>query len=433
MTISANIIKESIKDQKNDYGTNNQKNNDGGDSSIDDAIYRESAALKIIAHRESGEKLKKWLSQIENRQLDGIPMIVMEYTTILFRLQQQQRKQLCSLDLLTRLENCRAQGYTDLVGIQPVQNNEYWRLPKKVLRKVSREEAIFHQALYHSGVHRFIGSIRIILADYIVKRRDILYLLALITALYVPAAFTVLVGLCLGYIFSSITEFVIHRYVAHAVNQKKEKFSSLGKLGHYMTLLYTEHSVHHGSVTRNYTEIFAPEDVDKTGDYAKRDARKKQVEEWVLKQGGEPLLKSVQKSLYGLTSSNLLRTHLFFVPSAIILAFLSHEVVQAIGLQPGLVFDASVFILSLIWIANSTLYHVYLHMPREVGLKKANPLLRWYLKTRLSNFIAQSHRTHHTMRGRVNQNLTPFADYFVAWSPINIADLVDLRKRKTFY
>jgi len=431
MTISSNIIQESIKDQNNDYGTDNQENNN--DSNIDGTVCRETEALVIIENRESGEKLKRWLSQIENRQIDGDPMTVMEYTTILFRLQQQQRKQLCSLDLLTRLEDCRAKGYTDLVGIQPVQNNENWRLPRKVLRKASREEAIFHQALYHSGVHRLIGSIRIILADYIAKRRDILYLLALITALYVPAAFTVLVGLSLGYVFASITEFVIHRYVAHAVNQKKEAFSTYGKIGHYMTLLYTEHSVHHGSVTRHYTEIFAPEDIDKTRDYDKRDARKKQVEEWVLKQGGEPLLKSVQKSLYGLTSSNLLRTHLFFVPGAIILTFLSHLAVQAIGLQPGLVFDASVLLLSLVWVANSTLYHVYLHMPREAGLKKANPLLRWYLKTRLSNFIARSHRTHHTMRGRVNQNLTPFTDYFVAWSPINIADLVDLRKRKTFY
>jgi len=432
MSIYSNTKKETIRDQKNNVGINNQEKTDDI-CFIDGAICRESAALEIIEHRESGEKLKLWLSHIERRQLNGISMTVMEYTTILFRLQQQQRKQLCSLDLLTRLENCRAKGYTVLVGSQPVQNNENWRLPKKVLRKASREEALFHQALYHSGVHKFMGSTQIILADYIGKQRDIFYLLALITALYIPAVFTVLVGLCLGYIFASITEFGIHRYVAHAVSRKKREFSTYGKIGHYMTLLYTEHSVHHGSVRCNYTEIFAPADINNTGDYAKRDARKNQVEKWVLKQGGEPLLKSVRKSLYGLTSANLMRTHLFFVPSSILLTFLSHKVAQAIGLQTGLIFDASVFILSLIWIANSTLYHVYLHMVREEGLKKANPLLRWYLKTRLSNFIARSHRTHHTMGGRVNQNLTPFTDYFVAWSPINISDLVDLRKRKTFY
>jgi len=401
--------------------------------SIGNTTCRESEAVEVIEHSESSKKLNSWLSQIESHQLNGIPMTVMEYTAIVYWLQQLERKQLISLDLLARLESFRRKGFIELVGHQPAKANESWRLPNKVLRKASREEILFHQALFHSGVHGILGSMRIILTDYIAKRRDIFYLLALLASLYVPAVFTVLVGILTGHIFASITEFFIHRDVAHATGKKKRKFSTLGKIGHYMTLLYTEHSVHHGSVSRNYTEIFAPADTGTSDAYAKRDTRRDQVEKWVLNQGGAPLLQSVRKSFYGLTSSNLMRTHLFFIPSSILLTLLSHHAAQAVGLQPGIVFNASVFVISLMWIANSTIYHVYLHMTREDGLKKANPILRWYLKTRLSNFIARSHRTHHTMGGRVNQNLTPFADYFSAWSPVSIADLIELRKRKTFY
>ena len=258
-------------------------------------------------------------------------------------------------------------------------------------------------------------------------------MLILIATWYIPPVFTVLLGLFLGYIFSSLTEFFIHRYVAHATVKERKKFDMFGRASHYMTLLFTEHSVHHGSVSRNYTEIFAPSDTNSPDAYIKQASRKKQVEKTILKQGGLPLLQSVRDSRYGLTSSNLLRTHLFFVPSSILLSYLSHLAVQALGLQPGLIFDISLFIMSQIWITNSTIYHCYLHMTREEGLKKANPVMRLYLQTRLSDFIARSHRTHHTQGGRVNQNLTPFTDYFVKWSPISISDLINLRKQKTFY
>lgn len=424
MSISSILIKKPVK---------SQEITDDISSIIGSNTCRESEAVEVIEHPESSEKLNSWLSQVEDYQLNSVSMTVMEYTAILYRLQQLQGQQLVPSDLLARLENCRTKGFMELVGCHSAKNNESWRLSKKALRKASREEVLFHQAIFHYGVHGILGSTRIILTDYIAKRRDIFYLLALLATLYVPAAFTVLVGLLIGYVFASITEFFIHRDVAHATSQKKRKFSTLGKIGHYMTLLYTEHSVHHGSVSRNYTEIFSPSDTSTSDAYAKRDARRGQVEKWVLNQGGIPLLQSVRKSLYGLTSSNLTRTHLFFIPSSILLMFLSYHVAQAVGLQPSIVFNASVFVLSLIWIANSTIYHVYLHMTREDGLKKANPILRWYLKTRLSNFIARSHRTHHTMGGRVNQNLTPFADYFSAWSPVSITDLLELRKRKTFY
>lgn len=404
-----------------------------GISSIGSNTCRESEAIEVIEHLESSEKLNSWLSQVENRQLIGVSMTVMEYTAIVYRLQQLQGQKLVPPDLPARLESCRTKGFIELVGRHPTKDNESWRLSKKVLRKAGREEVLFHQALFHSGVHSIVGSMRIILTDYIAKPRDIFYLLTLLAALSIPTVFTVLVGVLTGHIFASITEFFIHRDVAHATGKKKRKFSTLGKIGHYMTLLYTEHSVHHGSVSRNYTEIFAPSDTSTSDAYAKRDTRRDQVEKWVFNQGGAPLLQSVRKSLYGLTSSNLMRTHLFFIPSSILLTFLSHHAAQAVGLQPGIVFDASVFVISLMWIANSTIYHVYLHMTRKDGLKKANPILRWYLKTRLSNFIARSHRTHHTMGGRVNQNLTPFVDYFSAWSPVSITDLIELRKRKTFY
>lgn len=76
---------------------------------------------------------------------------------------------------------------------------------------------------------------------------------------------------------------------------------------------------------------------------------------------------------------------------------MSHQLVQIMGLEPNLLFDVSAFFVSLSWIINSTLYHFYLHMTREEGLKKVDSVLRWHLKTRLSNFIARSHRTHHTM------------------------------------
>lgn len=395
---------------------------------------REDDAIDVISGRVSGEKLSTWLSKVERRQSRGIPTTIMEYTAILYSLKILEQQQPDTSELSFRIKNCRAAGFKDITSNDPEDNNEKnWRLSKKVLRKASRDEILFHQALYHTETLGFWGSLQLISTNYITRKTDVFFVLVLIVAWFIPPAFTILVGLIIGYIFASLIEFLGHRYIAHASREARINFKVFGNIGQQMMHFFTEHSVHHGSVHQNYTEIFAPSDTNKENAYKERDIRQKQVEKAVLKKGGDALLHAMRKSDFGLTTSNHLRTVLTCIPISTLLTYLSHLAAQAVGLQPGGLFDVSVFVMSQIWILNSTQYHRYLHMTREDALKKASPLMRAYLKFRLTSFVARSHRMHHAYNGRVNQNMTPFTDFFAGWRPISISDLADLRDRKTFY
>jgi len=401
-----------------------------------DYLERKEQAIGVISGRISGPELHAWLSQIERRQGSEVVTSVMEYTAIVNSIRKIEEDQgLGTLGLSLRLKNCRAKGFEDIVGCIPSESGEKcWRLPKRVLRKASRDEVLFYQALYHSPeVHNLWRSIRLIFNEYVPRDMDVVIFVVLALLLFIDPIFMLVLGLVVGYMFASIIEFFIHKYVAHASSRGRDKFKLFGGAGQQMMYFFTEHSVHHGSVYRNYTEMFAPADTSESSAYKEKRIRRRRVEKAVVKKGGYPMLQALRKSEYGLITSSYIRTVMTYVPVSVILTALSHFLARAAGLEAGWIFDAGVFFMSLIWIVNSTVYHRYLHMKRKDALEKASPLMRAYLKSRLTSFVARSHRMHHSNNGRVNQNMTPFADFFSGWVPISILDLADLYSRKTFY
>jgi hypothetical protein len=401
---------------------------------INDEHFREELAVRIMSGELHGDKTNDWLSQIESRQSMGIPTTVMEYSAILHCLSTKKKKETDTLDIISRLADCRSNGFKDLTGKDAeggdIQN---WRLSKRFLRQANKDEILFHQAIYHSGTYRLFGAIRILYNDYIPKAKDPILVMLMITSCFVPSLFMVFIGMIFGYMFASLIEYMGHRFIAHADGRTLSSFNKYKSIGRQMINFHTEHSVHHGSVYSNYTDIFSPSDATKKEAYEEKMSNIEKVEKAVLRKGGEPLLHVLRKSQYGLTTSNYLRTMITNIPSSTLYALFSFYIAQTIGLQPGLLFLISIFLSSQVWIINSTIFHRYIHMKKKEALNEANGLMRIYLRSRFAGFVARSHRMHHTLDGRVNQNMTPFVDFLVGWSPIVPSDLADLRKRRTFY
>ncbi|MEJ2620395.1 MAG: hypothetical protein P8163_09075 [Candidatus Thiodiazotropha sp.] len=90
-------------------------------------------------------------------------------------------------------------------GKKANKTTKNWRLPKRILRKSSKDEILFHQALFYSGTHRLWIALRIFLTDYIPNRTDIILFASLISSWFVPPLFMIVVGLLFGYMFASLT------------------------------------------------------------------------------------------------------------------------------------------------------------------------------------------------------------------------------------
>lgn len=312
-------------------------------------------------------------------------------------------------------------------------------LPTRVLRLASRDEVLYHQSLYNNGIHKFRDTVRIIWQNYIPRSKDVLFFVAAVGLLIFSVSFVWLViGAILGYIFSSAMEYLVHRFIGHAKSRDKKILLRLGPVGRDMLDFNIEHSIHHGSVQQNYTEVFAPYSFKNREDLRVRDFQKSKVDQFVYNKGGEALLAKVHSSNYGLSSSNIYRTQLFFLPLSIIFSFIFCGLIKVFSwivgisdlVQVGLFYHLGFLLFSQLWILTSSSYHPFLHMSEERVDAEAPWYWKYFLKTRLSRFISLTHRMHHVHGGSLNQNLNIGFDFLFSWSPITWPELVDMKKRK---
>lgn len=270
-----------------------------------------------------------------------------------------------------------------------------------------------------------------IYTDYVPRAKDLVALLILGLMMSFSPIFTELVaGLFVGYCFSSFMEYYVHQNIGHADAAMKRFFKSIGKMGEYMGNFSLEHSIHHGNVNTNYANPFAPNKLDSPSDFVTQVKNRQKVDELVFKRGGEKLSQMIMNSQYGLRSSNMWRTHFYFFP---ISTFVLLLIELFFSRFTGFAFSLGFLSISTFWITASSIYHPCLHYTEEKVEQELNVLMKWFLKTRLSRFIAHSHRMHHAHGGDVNQNLNIGYDYLFAWAPITTLELIDLKNKKTIY
>src|SRR5262249_50008250 len=148
---------------------------------------------------------------------------------------------------------------------------------------------------------------------------------------------------------------------------------------------------------------------------------------------GPDLLNLVKKSHYGLSSSNVAVTYLSFLPISLVVSLALVNLPIGLSGQMNLEFVIGFLVTSQLWILTSSLYHPCLHMTEAELVEKLHPFWRFFMFSRLSRFIARSHRTHHSAAGEVNQNLNLGFDFFYAWVPVQMTDLIDLIHKKALY
>ena len=379
--------------------------------------------LLAIADRPPGlriDSVKTWFFTIELKLRKSLPLSVIEYTTLLYLHQKSVFTHESFPGHQTRLKTALKEGRQSLTGSPVHEADIFVRLPKSVLMRAPREEAIFHQTLFHRGTLGLFPSLQMLWLDYLPKAKDLVALVAVILLLATSStAAEIFCGLTIGYLFSSFMEYVVHLYIAHATAGIKAKLRRFGAIGEDMLRFSLEHGLHHGIVGKNYIENFSGPGAENM----------KRIDDFLVQRGGKKLLQLVQSSQYGLSCSNHIRTQLFFFPASVLIVGVLGLALGALGIHVGFLFYGAFLLTASFWITTSAVYHPYLHKSDEEIRAQAGWLLRAILDTRLSRFIARSHRMHHALAGEVNQNLNLGADFLLGWAPIRLAELIDLKRR----
>lgn len=375
------------------------------------------------------KKSSLWFEALEKTARCEGKIGLMDHTALILLLKTKRFDHWNFPDCEKRIQDVLRISYENFVGRKCANEEFMKRLPKSVLRKCDSQDVLFYQASFHQGSYKTFEALKIVFQDYIPRIQDLLIPVGLLGIFSVPSGGEVLAGFIVGYALSTLMEYCVHLYIAHATPAIKARLRTWGDLGQDMLRFSLEHSVHHGSVSQNYVEPFAPAVMSGEESWALRDATKAKVDQSLLKRGGDRLLQLVRASQYGLSSSNILRTHLFFLPFSILVILLTLVVTHLMGVDWGWPFAMGVLLIGELWIGTSAIYHPLLHRTRKYIHETQGVVMRMIFKTRISSFIARSHRMHHSLGGWVNQNLNPGADFIFGFSPITIEELVDLKKR----
>jgi hypothetical protein len=374
----------------------------------------------------SQPQVRQWFLAMEKQSRPNL----MQYTALVFLRKQKAFDHIDLKDADARLESLLFKAYRQITGSAAQLKDLDRPLASRILKKASRDEALYHQSIFHEGVLSLRDSLNTVWQDYIPRWRDLIFLASFGLLLGTSSLFQeMMIGLLVGYIFSSIMEYLVHIFIGHATPAIRAKLAKCGPIGRDMLNFWLEHSIHHGSVAQNYIEIFAPTKLQNPQDFQRQMQNRLKVDGFVFQKGGAPLLKMIHNSNYGLSSSNIWRTHAFFFPISILAAVLSAIAAASLGASTGILFYLGFLLISQLWITTSSSYHPCLHMSAEKVATHAPWFWRLFLKTRISRFVALSHRMHHVLGGRVNQNLNVGFDFIKGWAPITFPELHELKKR----
>lgn len=396
------------------------------------SFQKTQEALALIKHIRANplkaqDEAERWFLEVEDQEET---LSIIQHTALIALVQSglfsHGRIKNAEARLRTRLIESR----TRLTGKLASEKDMALHLPKKILRRISREEVLYHQSIFHSGVLNLADSIKVLWQDYIPRWRDLITLILLVATLSLSAwALEVFTGLVIGYIFSTIMEYLVHLLIGHANPKIKKKLTGFGAIGRDMLNFHLEHSIHHGSVHQNYIEAFAPSHLLTKEDSIQQSHNKQRMDNLIFNRGGERLLQLIHKSNYGLSSSNIWRTHLFFLPASLLVSAFLVSLGNMAGCKMAILFHLGFLLLSQLWITTSSAYHPYLHMSAEKVEAEGHWFWKLILNTRISKFVIMSHRMHHVLGGGVNENLNIGFDFFVGWAPITFEELVELKKR----
>lgn len=410
------------------------------ESNFDSAL---GILLRLEAKSEtpSDSFIAEWIEQQAQAQSMGYRMSLIEYTAFQSIHRQWARLGLGRYQITTsQIENILTITYYQLmnktathrlVDAKMVLN----RLPNHILLAHPRDERLIHQALFIQKSYSFVAAIQQLWTDYYFEKQDLIWLVVLIAPILIGSWVSVLFyGLLLGYVFCSYTEYLIHRHVAHSESWQRRLLKRLRSAGHDFSIAHLEHSIHHGSVNKNYILPFSDITIAnpqlRAAAYKKR---KEKAESFVLKNYGEEVLSNLRKGNYGTTNPNVRRTHFAFLPVTIFFAVIATAAAALVGLDFLLLFFLGFTITSQQWITTSCYYHPLFHRRVSELQRQLPPWVMYLFTSRLSRYIARAHKAHHSTGGLKNQNINLGFDVLFGWAPVTIADIAELRKNEALY
>lgn len=389
----------------------------------------EKALPKSREH--SRTEIKKWIETLE-QSLQIRESTVIEHTALQYML----KFQIFETDATTmeRATHLLRRSWKDLVGAEPPDRNLLDRLPKRVQAGAPRDQVLFHQALFHSGVQKFRDSVFTLYKDYLPKSSDAIFILGLGASLFSKTGADTVSGFLQGYAVGTFVEYSLHRYLGHASTKTLKTLEKFGRFGQAVKKIWFSHTVvHHGSYGTNYVEPFAPKATENNPDFAKQVETKKQRIERAIESMGADFKARMANSKYGTVLYRPLNSILSVAPFSLAISLLTGAAANHVGLDPGYSYYAASAGAATLFVPASHWLHPYLHMKKNEALATANPFMRWLLQTRFVAWTARSHFAHHDGGGHQNQNLVAGADFVFGHQPLTIEQLIELRSFQTFY
>ena len=383
----------------------------------------------VVAQME----VRQWFNQIQARQASGSPLTLMEHTALTFVLKEGIFDEDPDPTLLGDLRSSLKESWFHFTNREVAEENMLGRLPDSVLARGTRDEILFHQALFHDGPLGFLGSMRNLARDYIPQPKDVMYVLLLGSMLFSRTGSEVLAGALEGYALNTFVEHTFHRYFGHASQKTLAFFDRTGWLGKTVRKIAFSHTaVHHGSYGNNYVEQFAPRDLSDPGAELMRESRKARMD-IMIHARGDATERAVLGSDYGNRLSNPLFDALTVMPFSAAMALFTNFIAAKFGVHLGPAFDVAAVASSVLFVPASFYLHPYLHKTRAKAVEAAGPYMKRFLSTWYVAWIARSHFAHHDEGGKNNQNLTAGADFIFGYQPLTVEQLLAMKNYDAIY
>lgn len=199
----------------------------------------------------------------------------------------------------------------------------------------------------------------------------------------------IILGIVLGYILFSITESIIHRYILHANERRREAWSKLGYLGVYINnSWYSHYVVHHCKTFKtDHVTMFDSKQ------------QERELSDFLTKNGKE----QVVLNSCGLRVGGFYERIQYLYPHLLWLF--------AICYFGGGWFALGVLVPLFFYVWAAEYVHPYIHLPYNKAISTASPLMRLVIKNKYFKYLARHHYLHHKYIN-CNFNLMLGGDWF---------------------
>lgn len=339
--------------------------------------------------------LATWLDYLNALPLDAQGLGVNTHSALIF----MYRMDVCEGEAAAALNTALSRSWQRLTGKVPQDLNR--RLPRRMLRKATRDERDLHAAAFQTRrVKNEARRDARLLRDYTPELQDGAYALAAILLALTDIGADILMGGIIGLLIASIVESMLHDLSGHPSRKMREWSAKPG----FLRMRFRQSAVghlhaHHTTYTKHYGVQF-----DSPEQQAKLDARLDAFK------ANDPSINIdlVKEEDYGLTVSNreMMGFALPYLAMATGVALLG----GALGFYVSAAFIISLFLASILPPFASKLLHPHLHKSRGQALRDASPVMRWLLKSRVVELIDKLHFGHHRGRGGNFNLVMPIGD-----------------------